>query len=57
MKTTTFVLLFLVFGGFLIEVNYQFNLNNKDDQKGFLFAMGKWIHQLIKNNKYLLRNK
>ena len=53
MKLITYILIFLLFGAFLIQVNYEFNLKDKEDQRGFLYHFGSWVSNLFSNVKTL----
>ncbi len=53
MKIITYVLIFLLFGAFLIQVNYEYNLKEREDQRGFMYQFGSWVSNLFDNVRVL----
>lgn len=48
---TIIILVFLLVGAYLIITTNQYNLEDKDDTKGFLTKFGSWLMQLGRNIK------
>ncbi|MCB9362636.1 hypothetical protein H6504_04325 [Candidatus Woesearchaeota archaeon] len=45
------VVAFLVFGAYTIKTAYDFDFEEKDDQKNFIVKFFKWVGQLFGNLK------
>jgi hypothetical protein len=51
MKLAIVIMIFLLIGGYVIVKAYNYDLENKDDRKGFLSHFFKWLKQVGINIK------